>query len=280
MPNVYEIITERIIEQLEKNVVPWRKPWKSIPPLNLVSKKEYRGINSILLNSLLFENPYFLSFKQARELGGFVRRGERGFPVVFWQMIEKGEGNDKETFPLLRYYTVFNVAQTEGVEIPKAGVRESNSIDECERIVSGMPNPPKIAFGGNQAFYVPSRDLITLPVRKRFDSAEEFYSTLLHEMVHSTGHASRLNRKGINESGVGFGSETYSQEELVAEIGSSFLNAKAGIIGRTIENSASYIANWLSVLRSDKRMITLAAGAAQKASDYILGAHVSEASNE
>ena len=178
---------------------------------------------------------------------------------------------DKETFPLLRYYTVFNVAQTEGVEIPKAEVREFNSIDECERIVSGMPNPPKIAFGGNQAFYVPSRDLIALPVRERFDSAEEFYSTMLHEMVHSTGHISRLHRKGIHESGVGFGSETYSQEELVAEIGASFLNAKAGIVGHTLTNSASYIANWLSVLRNDKRMIIVAAGQAQKAADYILG---------
>src|SRR5438445_750761 len=102
MPNVYEIITERIIEQLGKGVVPWRKPWNTILSQNLISRKEYRGINSILLNSLSFENPYFLSFNQTQALGGFVRRDEKGFPVVFWQMIEKGEGKDKETFPVLR----------------------------------------------------------------------------------------------------------------------------------------------------------------------------------
>lgn len=273
--NVYAIITQQIIEQLEKGVVPWRKPWRSILPQNLVSRREYRGINSILLNSLPFENPYFLTFKQARLFGGFVRRGQRGFPIVFWQFIEDEE--TKETIPLLRYYTVFNVSQCDGIPVPLLAARQFNPIEQCEQIVSGMPNPPAIKFGGNQAFYVPSGDLITMPVAERFDSSEEFYSTMLHEMVHSTGHVSRLNRKGINESGVRFGSETYSQEELVAEVGASFLNAKAGIVGRTLENSASYIANWLRVLRNDKKMIVSAAAQAQKAADYILGVQTSRA---
>jgi len=269
MNEVYAIITEKIFEQLEKGVVPWRKPWKTILPQNLISRKEYRGINSILLNCLPFEHPYFLTFKQAKTLGGNVRRGEKGLRIVFWQFLEDEE--TKEKFPLLRYYTIFNVAQCDGIAVPKLPNRNDEPIAECERIVWGMPNPPKVEFGGNRAFYVPSRDLITIPARQRFDNAEEFYSTLLHEMAHSTGHHSRLNRKGINESDVAFGSQNYGQEELVAEIGASFLTAKAGIIGRTIENSASYIANWLAVLRNDKRMIVCAAGQAQKAADYILG---------
>src|SRR5438552_1010716 len=211
--NTYQIITEKIIEQLEKGAVPWRKPWRTILPQNLVSKKEYRGINSILLNCFPFEHPYFLTFKQAKTLGGNVRRGEKGLPIVFWQFLEDEETEEK--FPLLRYYTVFNVAQCDGIAVPKLPNHNDEPIEECERIVSGMPNPPDIEFGGNQAFYVPSRDLITIPARQRFDNAEEFYSTLLHEMAHSTGHISRLNRKGIHESGVGFGTEVYSQEELV-----------------------------------------------------------------
>lgn len=271
--NTYQVITEKIIEQLEKGVVPWRKPWRTILPQNLISRKEYRGINSILLNSLPFENPYFLTFKQARDLGGFVRRGEKGLPVVFWQFIEDEE--TKEKFPFLRYYTVFNVSQCDGISLPVVAARRFNPIEECDKIISGMPHCPAVEFGGNQAFYVPSRDLIQMPVRERFSEAEEFYATIFHELVHSTGHVSRLNRKGINESGVGFGSQTYSQEELVAEIGASFLNAKAGIVGRTIGNSASYIANWLSALRNDKRMVIVAAGAAQRAADYILGAQAS-----
>ena len=273
MNQVYAIITEKIIEQLEKGAVPWRKPWKTILPQNLISKREYRGINSILLNSLPSEHPYFLTFRQARALGGFVRHGQRGLPVVFWRFIEDEE--TKKKIPFLRYYTVFNISQCEGIAVPEFYNRNVQPIEECERIVSGMPNPPQIEFGGNQAFYVPSCDLISIPVRQRFDNAEEFYLTLLHEMVHSTGHISRLNRKGIHESGVGFGREVYSHEELVAEIGASFLNAKAGIVGRTIENSASYIANWLAVLRSDKRLIILAAGQAQKAADYILNVQTS-----
>jgi antirestriction protein ArdC len=274
--NTYQVITEKIIEQLEKGVVPWRKPWRTILPQNLISRREYRGINSILLNSLPFEHPYFLTFKQARNLGGFVRRGEKGLPVVFWQFMEDEE--TKEKFPLLRYYTVFNVSQCDGVPVPILARRQFNPIEECENIVSGMPNPPRIEFGGNRAFYVPSSDLITIPPCDRFTDGEEFYATIFHEMAHATGHQSRLNRKGITESRVGFGSETYSQEELIAEIGASFLNARAGIVGRTIENSTSYIANWLLALRNDKRMIISAAGQAQRAADYILDVQISRAS--
>ena len=129
MPNVYAIITEKIIEQLEKGVIPWRKPWRTIPAQNLLSKKEYRGINSILLNCLPFENPYFLTFRQAKLLGGFVKPGQRGFPVVFWQFMEDEETKDK--FWLRRYYTVFNIGQCDGIEAPETKIPEFNSIEEC-----------------------------------------------------------------------------------------------------------------------------------------------------
>jgi antirestriction protein ArdC len=268
--NVYEIITEQIILQLEKNVVPWHKAWKTYLPQNLISRKEYRGINSILLNSLPFQNPYFLTFKQARLLGGSVRRGEKGFPIVFWNFIINEESEDKKKLPFLRYYTVFNISQCDGIELPTLPQRPFNPIEECERIISEMPNAPRINLAANYAAYSPVTDTVKMPARETFDTEQEFYSTIFHELTHSTGHPSRLNRKGITAD-VSFGSETYSNEELVAELGASFLNAKTGIAGTTIESSASYIAGWLAALKNDKRLIVSAAAHAQRASDYILG---------
>ena len=163
------------------------------------------------------------------------------------------------------------------IEIVGYSKRGFNSIEECERIVAAMPNPPKINYGGNVASYSPRLDLVNMPKQERFTSAGEFYSTTFHELSHATGHETRLNRKGITGA-VNFASDVYSKEELIAELGASFLNAKAGIIGGTLSNSASYIANWISALRSDKRMLIEAAGAAQKATDYILGVQPSETS--
>jgi antirestriction protein ArdC len=176
----------------------------------------------------------------------------------------------------LRYYTVFNVCQTCGIEIPGTSEGAFNPLQEAEQIIAGMPNPPVFEFTGNQPAYLPSRDLVRIPVRERFNGAEEFYSTMFHEITHSTGHATRLDRKGISESGVAFGSKSYSHEELVAEIGASFLNAKSRIVGATLENSTAYIASWLVALRNDKKMIISAAGHAQKATDYIFGVETSK----
>ena len=267
--SVYEIITEKILEQLERGTIPWRKPWSVIPPQNAVSRKPYRGINALLLNSLAFESPFFITFKQARDLGGFVRKGERGFPVVFWTFVEK-EGEEKR-IPLLRYYTVFNLSQVDGMKAPTVEPRAIRPIDRCEEILSSMPNPPSIAFGGNRASYSPAADRIALPCRERFNNIEEFYSTAFHELIHSTGHKKRLSRSGITEDVVSFGSDSYSREELVAELGASFLCGNAGIATATVQNSASYIASWLSALQNDKRLIISAAGQAQKAVDYVLG---------
>jgi antirestriction protein ArdC len=271
--SVYEIITEQIVSQLESGVAPWRKPWNVAPPANLVSGKPYRGINVLLLAIRGWGSPYWLTYKQAAERDGHVRRGEHGTKVVFWKCdkyeTETPEGATIErTSALLRYYTVFNVEQCEGFKTPQA-VRPFNPIEECDCIVAGMPNAPGFAQDA-RAWYRPSTDTVGMPARTAFDSAEGYYGTLFHELTHSTGHASRLGREGI-EKLEQFGSESYSREELIAEIGSAMLCGVAGIAPQTVVNSASYLQSWLRVLRADARMVISAASAAQKAADYILG---------
>jgi len=272
--SVYQIVTEQIIRQLEQGVAPWRKPWNVAHPAKLVSKRGYRGINVLLLAIRGYGSPYWLTYKQATELGGHVRRGEHGTKVVFWKLdkheTETPDGETVEkTSALLRYYTVFNVEQCEGIKSPQPS-RTVNPIEECERIVSAMPNPPRFEQDF-RAWYRPSTDSVGMPARGSFDSATSYYSTLFHELTHSTGHASRVGREGI-ERLEHFGSETYSKEELVAEIGAAMLCGVAGIAPQTLENSAAYLQSWLRVLKSDARMVVTAASAAQKAADYILGA--------
>lgn len=274
--NVYEIITDRIIKQLEAGTVPWRKPWNSAEgmPKNLVSKKEYRGINVFLLSSNGYSSPFWASYKQIENMGGQVIKGEKGTPVVYWNWIEK---NDPETgkpgkIPFIRYYTVFNVQQTTGLDekIPHAEEKSNpfSPIESAENIKSGFHDCP-LNHGNTRAAYNPNSDHILMPNPEDFDSAEEYYSVLFHEMTHSTGHKSRLNREGCQQ--VNFGSETYSKEELVAEMGAAYLSGTAGIENKTIDNSAAYIQGWLSKLRKDKKIVIYAASLAQKAADHILG---------
>lgn len=268
----YEVITNSIIELLDKGIVPWHRPWKVEMPKNLVTKKTYRGVNILMLSWTDFKSPYWLTYKQAKDLKGYVKSGAKGIPVVYWQFVKvKGNDSDEQiekNIPFLRYYTVFNVEQCDGIKVPeeKADIKP---IEECERVINGMPNRPKIIYGGDQACYIPSRDIIRLPHKEHFGKMEEHYATAFHELVHSTGHASRLNRKGINEAHV-FDSETYSKEELVAEIGASFLCSLSGIESKTIGNQAAYVGSRLSKLRNDKKLIITAASLAQKAADYIL----------
>lgn len=274
---VYEIVTDRILKKLEEGTVPWQKPWNAEAgmPKNLVSEKEYRGINIILLGSQGYVSPWWLTFKQAKEKGGYVREGEKGTPIVYCDTVRKevvgedGELTEKE-MSFLRYYTVFNAAQVEGVEFPEPSVvvRPFTSIEECERLVAGMPNPPAIRHGSDRAFYRSSEDTVYMPDHGLFHGDEEYYSTLFHEICHSTGHETRLNRRPSTEAR-NFGDEAYSKEELVAEIGCAFLCGIAGIENKTIDNSAAYIASWLKALRDDKRMVIQAAAAAQRAADYI-----------
>lgn len=273
---VCDIITEAIISKLESGVIPWKKPWNASTqaPRNLLTGKPYRGINAFLLCSTCFASPYFLTFKQCSEKGGQVKAGERGFPVVFWSTVEveDKETGDEKSIPFMRYYTVFNVEQTT-LPVPALPQveREFNPIEEAERIVAAMPNRPDIRHQQAKAFYSPSFDYINMPKQELFHSNPEYYSTLFHELGHSTGHSSRLARKGVTESSY-FGSHEYSKEELVAEMAAAFLCAEAGIVQTTIDNSAAYIGGWLKALKSkdNKAMVIHAASQAQKATDFIL----------
>ena len=282
MCKVYDIINNRIMELLESGTVPWRKTWNagSNQPKNLVSKKDYRGINVFLLACMPYSSQYWMTFNQVKSKNGHVRKGEKSSPVIFWKWLDKKDaGNvdaDTDTvngkIPMLRYYSVFNLQQVEGIESPPATETTINTftpIERAEQIISSMPLKPEIKYGGNSASYSPTWDRVTLPVPEAFESPEEFYSTAYHELIHSTGSEKRVGRKGILEPSY-FGSHEYSKEELVAEMGSCFLAGYAGIEQRTIVNSAAYIKGWLKALKNDQKLLVMSAAAAQKASDYVL----------
>jgi antirestriction protein ArdC len=275
--NVYQIITDQVLELLEQGTVPWHKPWSGGGvPTNLVSKKPYRGINPFLLACRGFASPYWLSFKQAQKLGGKVIKGSKSSIVIFWRWLEKEDKatGKKSRFPLLRYYRVFNVDQVEGIDeskIPQLAEKYDNDpIDAAEAVVSGFAGGPPVSYSGDRAFYAPAQDKVNIPGMSSFESAEGFYCTLFHELVHSTGHADRLNREGVTNLAF-FGSHEYSKEELVAEFGAAFLSGHCGIESTTIENSAAYIHSWAKKLKSDPKLIVQAAAQAQKAADHILG---------
>lgn len=276
--NVAEIITAKIIEKLEQGIIPWRKPWKSLGAPRSFDGHNYRGSNLLLTTMAPYRDPRWITIKRLNELGGHVKKGEHATPVIYWDWLEvekEGETGDEteaKRIPFMRYYRVFNVEQTEGWEIPPL---EANSkpndwtpIEDCEAIVAGMPSKPEIKTG-NAAFYRPMEDSVTVPALADFDSPEEYYSALFHELGHATGHAYRLNREGIT-TGAHFGTGTYSKEELVAELTSAFLCGEAGISPAVVDNQAAYIQNWLKVLKADSRAVIIAAQQSQRAMDFIL----------
>jgi len=268
----YERITERIVALLEQGTIPWHKPWKVNTglPRNLVSKKPYRGINVFLLMAMSYESPHWLTFRQAIQLGGNVKKGEKSCPVVFWKQmkIEGKESGEPRKVPLLRLYHVFNAAQCEGLkdapeEIPMP-------VTKPAEIVAKMPQPPVVKHGMAQAFYSPIDDCVGMPERERFESEASYFAVLFHELVHATGHEKRLKRDSIAERN-GYGSDPYCKEELIAELGSAFLCGYADIVDRTIDNSAAYLEGWLKQFQNDRTLIVYAAAQAQKAADFILG---------
>lgn len=291
MCKVYDVINSRIMELLEHGTVPWRKPWKaeSNMPKNLISRKDYRGLNVLLLSCMPYSSPYWLTFKQVQDRGGYVRKGEKSTPVVFWKWIDKKDADTqydeitgtKGKVPLLRYYSVFNLDQVEGIKAPepKVVIAEFNPIQKAEEIIATMPLRPDIRYGGNRAYYSPSNDYIQLPHQHTFQSPEEYYSTAFHELSHATGHSSRVGRKSILEPSY-FGSHEYSKEELVAEMGAAFLCGHTGIENRTIGNSAAYIQGWLRKLKDDRTLLIHAAAQAQKAADFILNRKGGEETEE
>lgn len=283
--DVYSIVTNRIIELLKQGTLPWKKPWGEAGlPMNLVSKRQYRGLNVWLLLSLNYAQNLFLTWEQLKKLGGSVKQGEHGHIVIFWKTVtseneEPENGTEKKKlYSLLRYYKVFNVSQCTGIPesmIPKSSSLEFDPILECEAIMRQMPLKPAIKHKDQQAYYHVVEDYVNMPAKKSFVTKESYYSTLFHELVHSTGHPKRLNRKSIAEMAE-FGSEPYSMEELIAELGACYLISSAGLENTDLKSSTAYIAGWLKKLEGDKRFIVFASGFAQKAADYILNVADSE----
>lgn len=282
---IYEEVTNKILKALDEGTVPWNKTWKidGRAHQNLISKKPYRGMN-VWLTSLSamqhgFSSPYWLTFKQAKSIGGNVKLHEKGTMITFWKFsdykVENEEGEEEtKTSAILRYYTVFNLDQCENIDpekIPEALKEEDHDpIDCCEEVVRNYPPvAPRIYFKGDRACYNPVADDINLPKIGRFESPEAYYSTLFHELTHSTGHETRLKRDGVTERHF-FGDHGYGCEELVAEMGAAFLCGHCGIEKVTLENSAAYIDGWRKKIKEDKKMVVKAAAKAQKAADFIL----------
>ena len=228
----------------------------------------------MLLSDTDFSSPYWLTFKQAQDLKGRVKKGEKGTQVIFWKVFEQEETeekNGKKIF-MLRYYTVFNLEQCEGIEASNDEAAQINPIDTCEAIVKGYATMPALKTNQqDKAFYNPKDDYISLQNKATFRSAEAYYSTLFHEIVHSTGHETRLNRFDSKTSNSPFASDEYSKEELIAELGNAYLCAEAGIDNTELENNAAYIQSWLEALRNDKKLLFSASSQAIKATEYILG---------
>jgi antirestriction protein ArdC len=281
---VYQYITDKILEELENGCVPWHKPWKSSSdgirvPTSFVSKKAYRGVNTFLLALARFkagyDSNYWLTFKQVQALGGSIK-GHKSEMVVFWKLLEKPAETstpekDTDYIPMLRYYRVFNLDQVSGINKPVLDNFPSfEPIEAAEEIANRYQNDIEVTHGGSRAYYQPVNDSIRMPDKASFESPEAYYSTLFHEFTHSTGHKMRLNRAGITETHY-FGDEIYSKEELVAEMGAAMLCGVLGIENKTIKNSASYIQSWLDKLKDDKKLVVHAAANAQRASDFILG---------
>ncbi len=284
--SVYKRVTDCIVEALEAGVVPWRKPWQvsTAIPCNAVSKRPYHGINLLLLGLSRFQDHRWLTFRQARELGGNVMQGEHSSLAVFWKQLEARPEDDwsekprAKSFPLLRFYHLFNAQQCEGVKLPELEVlhiSQNERIGAAEEFVRNIPNPPRLHEGLKYACYYPQLDMVQVPPIVSFVTPDAYYGVLFHELSHATGHKKRLNRQGVSDM-PRFGSMNYSREELVAELASSFCCACLGLDNSLIENSASYIDGWLKCLKEDSRAIISASAKAQKAADYLRGKPANE----
>jgi antirestriction protein ArdC len=280
--DLYAETTARIIAALEQGAAPWVRPWSTgidTLPMNAGSRRLYRGINALLLGIEASTRGYplnrWLTYRQASELGGQVRKGERGTTVVLWRLRKLSASSDtypeRETpdlhervIPLLRAFTVFNVAQIEGVPAALQVAVERNWEPEARAEELLLMSGATIRHGGSRAYFLPREDEIHLPPPRTFPTAGRYYATALHELTHWTSHPSRCNR----ELGQRFGDDAYAAEELIAEMGAAFLCAYCRIDGEL--QHAGYLASWLKVLRADKRAIFVAATRAQQAADYLI----------
>ena len=279
--DIANIVTDKIIKSMETGMVPWRQPWNDsfTTPTSLATGKKYRGINNLILTMVGqiegYETGLWGTYKQFAGMeprscaNGSVTKDESGTPVILWKPIKKMNADgEEESFMLMRYFTVFNIAQT-NVEIPEKYKKiERKPVPVLEGLKTAMnyPNGPKIAhLEQDKAFYVPSLDEITLPNVDQFKSSTDYAQTVLHEIAHSTGHETRLKRDLKN----GFGCAGYAAEELVAEIGSAMLANELNI-DVDWDQSAAYVGSWLKALKDDRKMIITAAQRAQKIIDHVL----------
>lgn len=286
-----EKVTAKMIERMEAGKLNWNKPWNAgAMPQNYISKRAYRGWNLFVTLFSEFESPYYLTFNQIKKLGGTIKKGSKGLPIIFWKKFDKvteelnSKGEKiKKSFLIARDWTVFNAEQIEGIDFKAIQLNALGTCEELEQAIETMELPVKISHKtSDRACYIPMFDEIQMPLKGQFNSTAEYYSTLVHETVHATGHQSRLNRDSINEKG-NFDSHkhAYSYEELVAEMGAAYLCAMYGISDeKTEKNSAAYLNGWLKVFKSDMQMLYRAAQDAQKAVDYIVGKKEEEAKDE
>lgn len=284
--SVYSIITEQIVKRIEESgQLPWRRPWREVEAYNLKSGKPYSFLNQMLLR----HSGGYLTFKQLSEMGGHLKEGSKSEIVTFYktyegkellkdasnQIILDDEGKPKHEMRFaLRYYRVFSVQDIDGIEDEGIDMNDNIKPDEkAEAIIRGYLNRSEVKFQSepsSSAYYAPIEDLVSVPALQQFDDVSEYYSTVFHELTHSTGHTKRLHRQGFDK-GMKFGSCDYSKEELIAEIGSCFLRREARIESKSaFENSAAYIENWKKTLKRDDHMIIRAASQAEKAVKYIL----------
>ncbi|MBP3649709.1 MAG: DUF1738 domain-containing protein [Clostridia bacterium] len=272
--DIYNEVTTRIIAQMEEGVIPWQKPWVA----NGKAISRSTGKPYSLLNQMLLGRPgEYLTFKQCQEAGGKVKKGEKASMVVFWKFIEQEdeETGEKKEVPFLRYYNVFHIDQCEGITAKHTtetvfpdGAATLEAAQEIIYDYLGREGVKLSHEEGDRAFYRPATDEVVLPIRKQFISTAEYYSTVFHELTHSTGHPKRLNRLS---KPFFFGTEDYSKEELVAEIGAAALVNHVGLeTSSSLRNNAAYLQNWLKELKDDKRFIVSAAGRAEKAVNLIL----------
>ena len=267
--DIYQSVTDRIIAALETGTAPWLKPWTTgttggLEPYNAASGRAYNGINLLVLGCSAHGSQGWLTFKQAAELGGSVRKGERGTQIVFWAFPKRLENGVEKVVPFARAYTVFNVDQCDGLEgklkLPAPVVAGDTSVNAIAARLGAV-----VKHGGGRACYSIASDTVTVPSLDAFKTVDHYQSTLAHELVHWTGHKSRCARDFANR----FGSEAYAFEELVAEIGSAFVCARQGVALEGLQHS-EYVASWLKVLKGDKRAVFTAASKAKAAAAFML----------
>ena len=275
MPDAYDRITETIVNKLEEGVCPWRRPWNRIAklPCNYQSRREYSGINLFLLTMIAHEQPWFLTFRQVKEMGGSVKKGSKGYPIAYWGKHDVEDRNDPDktkAVPFLKSYTVFNASQVDGIDfpaLPQLDQIDFRPLDRAEEVIQHWAGQPDLVHGYSKACYSPHDDTVRMPSPPSFESVESYYATLFHEFGHATGHEKRLNR---DLSGT-FGDTSYGKEELIAEMASAFLCAHCRIDNSTIDQSAAYMSNWIKAIEQDNKLVVHAAGAARKAAEMVLG---------